>query len=313
MKIAAFIKSTLTSFIIFSFLLFSSGIVLSASGAIWTTSGSCGTPQNINHYSSGSVVYVNGDNFNANTSYAWEISDPGNGNSTTYLSGSVVTTAAGAFCFAAGIVPDGGPYQAKVSNVKGDNFSIDAAGATPTPTLAPTSTPTFTPTATPTSTPVVTPTATPDPGTSTPSATPTATPIIVDATPTPTPSPSPVLGDSDTNDVCLNIDGIQTDVPSDYHLDASGVNCVQFSQSGGGDNGNGGNGGQVLGASTIGSTETSNSKQGQVLGASTLGATGTDQKLMIALYMLGGLAISCGVGIYSFSKEDLVVDMDSRI
>jgi hypothetical protein len=121
-----------------------------------------------------------------------------------------------------------------------------------------------TPTATPTQTPVATATPTQTP-TATPTATAAATPTQEPRTePTPTPTAGQTLGDETTNDVCANIDGIQTGVPGGLHIDASGRNCVQFSQSGGGNGGGGG--GQVLGASTTGS--------GQVLGASTLGATG---------------------------------------
>ena len=41
-------------------------------GAIWTTTGSCGDPQNINHYSTGDDVYINGDNFEPGQ-YDWTI------------------------------------------------------------------------------------------------------------------------------------------------------------------------------------------------------------------------------------------------
>lgn len=57
-------------------------------------------------------------------------------------------------------------------------------------------------------------------------------------------------------DVCDNIDGIQTGLPDGMHLDAAGINCVNFGQSGPAprnDNGTG-TGGQVLGASTLAST-----------------------------------------------------------
>lgn len=139
-----------------------------------------------------------------------------------------------------------------------------------------TPTPTATPTATPTEAPVATPS-------------PTVNPCNVDhpcATDTPiaTATPGEVLGSETTNDVCANMDGVQTGVPNGLHLDASGRNCVDFSQSGGGDNGGGNGGGQVLGASTT-------AGGGQVLGASTLGATGDGfgQYLAYITIILGGL------------------------
>lgn len=256
--------------------------VKAAAGAIWTTSGSCGSPQNVNHYPAGSIIYINGSNFSVQQ-YAWQISDPGN-NGTVWLNGVVTPGANGLFCFAAGTLLSGGPYQAKVNDVKGDNFSIDSPIGSPTatPTQAPTATPTQVPTQAPTATPTQAPTATP---TATPSATPTQEPRTEPtATPTEAPlaTPTPIgqiLGD-ETTDVCANIDGIQTGVPNGLHLDASGRNCVDFSQSGGGDNGGGG---QVLGASTTAG--------GQVLGSSTLGATGGDSRQYLAYVtiILGGL------------------------
>lgn len=92
------------------------------SGAIWTTNGGCGPEQNVNHYPSGSHVWVNGNNFDPGT-YNWEIKDPG-ANGTVHLSGSVTVDSGGDFCFDAGVPPDGGPYQTNVGN-KNDNFSID--------------------------------------------------------------------------------------------------------------------------------------------------------------------------------------------
>jgi outer membrane biosynthesis protein TonB len=325
------------------------------SGAIWTTTGSCGAPQNVNHYPSGSIIYVNGSNFDPNTNYNWEISDPGN-NGTTYLSGNVLTLGTGAFCFAAGVVPDGGPYQAKIENVKGDNFSIDDPISSPTPSVSPTLSPspqptaspsvspTVSPTPEPTATPTIEPTPSPSPAespspepTASPSPEPTATPTEQptaspsesptpspevspspeeSATPSPSPtaspdqSPSPeptaspsaeptatpeVLGDSTESDVCANIDGVQTSVPSDLHIDASGRICVAFSiPSGDGGNNNGSSTGQVLGAST---TNTA----GRVLGASTLAATGeTDIKLTLTMIWFG--IISTGTGLYVNKK-----------
>jgi len=110
-------------------------VVTATSGAIWTTTGSCGDPQNINHYPANSDVFINGANFAAAASVHWQIQIPGN-NGTILAQGDLVTDGNGAFCVNAGTIPSGGPYQSKITingdESKGDNFSIDAA-VYPTP------------------------------------------------------------------------------------------------------------------------------------------------------------------------------------
>lgn len=165
MKIAAFVKSTISSFIIFSLVLFSTGNVFSApgSGAIWTTTGSCGSPQNSNHYHVGDSIFINGSGFDAGT-YNWQIEgQPGQASGDPHIvvaSGSQVIGANGAFCFSAYIVLPGdwGEYTVDFGQ-KNDNYQVDVDVATATPTVTPTSTPTNTPTPSPTATP--TPSATP--------------------------------------------------------------------------------------------------------------------------------------------------------
>lgn len=309
MKVKAFLQSFLTSLIIFSLMFYSLGNVLADNGAVWTTTSSCGAPQNANQYISGNTVYIHGDNFDAGD-YNWNITgQPGSSDPNIIVAfGSITIDGTGEFCFAAYIIQNGdnGVYKAEVDN-KFDNYSVRdvSATATPVPTITPN--PTSIPTPTPTVVPTSTPTSTPDP-TTTPTIEPTITPAITPTptatvtptdSPTITPSPTPgVLGD--TTDICANIDGIQTTVPADHHLDASGLNCVQFAQSGPPSN-SGTSGGQVLGTSTTSATGT-----GQVLGASTLGATGTEQQLMLMLYIVGGITISSGVGMLSFSKREAV-------
>ncbi|MEK7497461.1 MAG: hypothetical protein AAB656_00910 [Patescibacteria group bacterium] len=117
-------------------------------------------------------------------------------------------------------------------------------------------------------------------------ASPTPTPTG-SSTPTPTPTPT-VLGD---NDVCANINGVQTSVPNGLHLDASGRNCVSFEFGGPGPNGNGG-GGQVLGASTT---------SGQVLGASTTARAGTAED-MIGLTLIASGTILVGTSLNAYKK-----------
>lgn len=149
-------------------------LVSADTGAIWTTNGACGSPQNVNHYAFGTHVFINGSDFTVSTQFSWNVSNPGN-NGAVLGSGNVTSDASGAFCFDAGTYPSGGPYQAEVGG-KNDNFSIDAATTTPTPTPTPTVTPTPTPTptqcdpeededcVTPTATPTPTPTPTQAPG-----------------------------------------------------------------------------------------------------------------------------------------------------
>ncbi len=102
-------------------------------------------------------------------------------------------------------------------------------------------------------------------------------------------------------DMCANIDGVQTSVPTDYHLDASGLNCVQF-QLGGAPSSSGNDaGGQVLGASTI-SNSNANS-QGQVLGASTMAATGMFlSDLMNFMTLVGSASLISGLKLRSAKK-----------
>lgn len=105
------------------------------------------------------------------------------------------------------------------------------------------------------------------------------------ASPTPTPVTPPV--DPGITDVCANIDGVQTSVPADYHLDASGLNCVQF-QLGGPPQNTGGNAGSVLGASNTGTRS--------VLGATTLGNTGSEvSELINIVFAIGATSLSIGL------------------
>ncbi|MEK7526324.1 MAG: hypothetical protein AAB546_02500, partial [Patescibacteria group bacterium] len=101
----------------------------------------------------------------------------------------------------------------------------------------------------------------------------------VDPTPTPTPTATPT---NETTDVCANIDGIQTSVPSDYHLDASQRNCVQFSVPGAPDNGTGGG--------------------GQVLGASIMAATGTGEDLLAMMFAIGSFSFGLGIRKYAYAS-----------
>lgn len=167
-------------------------------GAIWTTSGSCGAPQNVNHYQSGNVIYINGSGFDAGD-YDWHIKgqpggasgDPGD----VVASDTVTVGAGGAFCFAAYTVhgDDWGEYSVKVGT-KGDNYNVTAPTAAPTDApVDPTSTPADEVTATPaddvTATPTNEVTATPtDEVTATPTDVVTSTPTDVPQEPTPTPT-----------------------------------------------------------------------------------------------------------------------------
>jgi len=232
-------------------------------GAIWTTDATCGdSQQDANQFDQGDHVFINGSNFNGNTQYAWSITgQPGNASgdpNQVVVSGNQTTDSNGAFCFDAYTVAidDCGEYNVDFEN-KGDNYhiSISCAQASPTPT--------------------------PTPGPGTPSPTPFCD---NEEFPCPTPTPAPtVLGD---NDVCTNIDGVQTSVPNGLHLDASGRNCVDYQLSGPPtENGSG----QVLGAST----------SGKVLGASTTAKTGTAEDMVgLALVLSGTILVGTSFNAY---------------
>ncbi len=95
----------------------------------------------------------------------------------------------------------------------------------------------------------------------------------IPADPTATPDPT------DPGDVCANIDGVQTSVPSDLHLDASQRNCVSFSVPGA-DTGTGG---------------------GQVLGASTMAGTGAGEDMLAMMFAIGSFSFGVGIRKYTYA------------
>ena len=143
-----------------AFLTTFSSPVSADSGAIWTTSGSCGLPQNVNHYAVGEPIYINYSNFTPGLVATWQIQDPGTNGTIIVGSSDPVTNTYGSFggftvtvdstgagCFLAfTFTIPGGPYQTKFGGVtKNDNFSIDAAStATTVPPTATTVPPTET-------------------------------------------------------------------------------------------------------------------------------------------------------------------------
>lgn len=85
-------------------------------------------------------------------------------------------------------------------------------------------------------------------------------------------------------DICPNLDGIQTELPTDYHFDAGHVNCVQFSVPGAPESSSVDTG-TVLGAST-----------GQVLGVSSMANTGVvEDSIFYSIFSLGSLLTSLGI------------------
>jgi len=96
-------------------------------GSIWTTTNSCGDPQNVNHYMIGDTVYINGAGFGASTEYPWLVEGiSGCDAKATVMSGNHITNSDGTFCFAAYIVQndDCGEYRADF-NGKKDQYRID--------------------------------------------------------------------------------------------------------------------------------------------------------------------------------------------
>lgn len=182
-------------------------------GAIWTTKNDCGSEQqDVNHFSPGDTIYINGSGFDAG-SYSWRIKGQPGGSSgdpgQIVASGSVSVGGSGDFCFSAYTVKsdDWGEYSVKVGN-KGDNYRVPGQpAATPTPTKEkPSPTPTLPP-ETLTPTPIVTTTSTPGEPTATPtegpSPTPTKTPRVTE-TPTVTATPTPTA--CPTQDCCYIIE-----------------------------------------------------------------------------------------------------------
>jgi hypothetical protein len=91
----------------------------------------------VNRYTIGDVVYINGKNFDADTSYEWTIEGKPGGASCdpglVVASGTKITGPTGAFCFNAYTVQVGdcGEYQVKF-DVKGDNYKVDISTEPPT-------------------------------------------------------------------------------------------------------------------------------------------------------------------------------------
>jgi hypothetical protein len=99
-------------------------------GSIWTTNGDCGNEtQDVNHYSAGDVVYINGDNF-CELTYNWTITGNPGGSSgdpgIVVASGSKAVDSSGAFCVEAYTVAsdDWGEYKADFGG-KNDNYRVD--------------------------------------------------------------------------------------------------------------------------------------------------------------------------------------------
>jgi hypothetical protein len=97
-------------------------------------------------------------------------------------------------------------------------------------------------------------------------------------------------------DVCPNLDGIQYEIPQDYHIAADNVSCVQFGQPGPEPQGpSNPSNPSVLGASTTGS--------GQVLGATTMAKTGVaEENIMNLMFAFGMLLTTFGIRKFSSTK-----------
>ena len=243
--------------VVLSFLVFTLGMNVYAQvgnpGAIWTTRGDCGTEQqDVNQYDQGEYIYINGDGFDAGL-YNWSITgQPGNASGDPNIvvaSGSETVGDGGGFCINQAYLvalDDCGEYTVDFNSTErgGGNKNDNYHISVSCSQQA--------------------------------SPTPEASPSG-DPTPTPTATPT-----NETTDVCANIDGIQTSVPSDYHLDASQRNCVQFSVPGAPDNGTGGG--------------------GQVLGASIMAATGTGEDLLAMMFAIGSFSFGLGIRKYAYAS-----------
>jgi len=113
---------------VFSHFFIFSGSFASAtgSGSIWTTTGACGEDsQDVNKYSVGDDVYINGENFEATTTYSWDITAVPENKNTPVAFGDYKTDENGDFCFYAYTVQEGdsGEYNATFANKK-DNYRV---------------------------------------------------------------------------------------------------------------------------------------------------------------------------------------------
>lgn len=108
---------------------FSQAVRDSNPGAVWTTTGSCGEPQDTNHYQIGDHVFINYAGFSAGNK-SWEIKGNSGGASgdpnIVVSSGTETVDESGAGCFDAYTVAtdDWGEYQVKFGT-KGDNYRVD--------------------------------------------------------------------------------------------------------------------------------------------------------------------------------------------
>ena len=193
-----------------------------ANGAIWTTTSACGTEgQDINHFAIGEHVFINGNNFDADTSYDWTITGkPGGASSDPGIivaSGNEVTDGAGAFCVDAYIVAadDDGEYAVDFGG-KGDNYRVDGSILVPTDTQTPSDTPTITSTSTSTNTPTNTPSGTviAPTATNTSTNTPSGTFVVPTSTKTPTITPTGTYTPPATKDVPISPTTTDTPVPA---------------------------------------------------------------------------------------------------
>lgn len=111
------------------------GFASAQQGAIWTTTSTCGAPQDANLYAVGQTVYVHGSNFD-NGTYSWDIIGKPGGASTdpgiTVASGNEPVNSSGMFCFNAYTIQpgDGGEYGVDF-NGKHDNYRVNIINAIP--------------------------------------------------------------------------------------------------------------------------------------------------------------------------------------
>ena len=123
------IKSSIIVLIILGFFVYNFIPVISFPDSIWTTRDDCGDEtQDVNHYTVGDHVYINGEGFSPGD-YYWEIKgkpggascDPGQ----IVANGTVTVGSIGDFCFDAYTIAndDCGEYQVKL-DTKGDNYKV---------------------------------------------------------------------------------------------------------------------------------------------------------------------------------------------
>jgi len=107
------------------FVILSLNIISADNGVVWTTRNDCGTEQqDVNQYSVGEKVFINGRNFDSGD-YDWTITKQSGPDKNESASGNKTVDSSGSFCFEAYTIQpnDTGEYSVDFGK-KNDNYHI---------------------------------------------------------------------------------------------------------------------------------------------------------------------------------------------